>query len=88
MTYNRAKHLIAAAGLNIEDKGLHEETYVAVIRALDKQIETEPSAYEYKRNKFAYICTCGKEVSQGQKFCDECGQALKWADSGVTELCL
>lgn len=88
MTYTRTKHLIAAVGLNIEHPELHEQALSCVNTALDKQIEAEPSAYEYKMNKFAYICKCGKEVSHGQKYCDECGQALKWTDSGVTELCL
>lgn len=88
MTYRHAKHLVAAVGLNIDNKDLCTEAEAAVTKALDKQIEAEPSKYEYKRDKFAYICTCGKEVYHGQKFCDECGQALKWADSGVTELCL
>lgn len=88
MTPKRVKRLIAAVGLNIEHPELHEQALTVVNAALDKQIEAEPCTYEYKRNRFAYICTCGKEVSHGQKFCDECGQALKWADSGVTELCL
>ena len=88
MTYRQAKHLVAAVGLNIEDKDLRNEAEAAVIAALEKQIESSPSAYEYKRDKFAFICSCGKEVSPGQKFCDECGQALKWADSGVNQICL
>ncbi len=88
MTYTHAKHLIAADGLNIENEDLCNEAEAAVIAALDKQIETEPSTYEYKRDRFAYICKCGKEVSHGQKYCDECGQALKWADSGVHQICL
>lgn len=88
MTNNRAKCLINTVGLNIDNRQLHDETLAFINTALDKQIEAAPCAYEYKRNKYAYICTCGKEVYHGQKYCDECGQALKWHDSGVTELWL
>lgn len=88
MTNKRAKFLINAVGLNIDKRVLHDETLACINTALDKQIEAAPSAYEYKRDKYAYICTCGKEVYHGQKYCDECGQALKWSDSGVTELWL
>lgn len=88
MTPKKAKYLIATTGLNIQHPELHEETLKTVTVALDKQIETEPSIYEYRRRKYAYICPCGKEVKHYQKYCDECGQALKWFDTGVTELCL
>jgi rRNA maturation endonuclease Nob1 len=88
MTYRQTKNLVAAVGLNIEHPELHKETLAFIDSALDKQIETEPNTYEYKRDKYAYICKCGKEVYHGQKFCDVCGQALKWQDSGVTEICL
>lgn len=89
MTPKKAKYLIAATGLqNIEPPELQAEALACVNAALDKQIETEPSAYEYRIRKYAYICLCGKEVKHYQKHCDECGQALKWFDTGVTELCL
>lgn len=75
MTPKKAKYLIAATGLqNIEPPELQAEALACVNAALDKQIETEPSAYEYRIRKYAYICLCG--------------QALKWFDTGVTELCL
>lgn len=88
MTAKKVKYIIAATGLNIQHPELHEEALQAVNAALDKQIEIEPNTYEYKRNRYAFICLCGKEVQHYQKHCDNCGQALKWFDTGVTELCL
>lgn len=64
---------------------------LTVLKALNKQIPNTP--IEVKRNEASgnlvgynyqteYDCPCCRKVNikKGQKYCDACGQALKWGN--------
>lgn len=64
---------------------------ITVLKALNKQIPNAPIKVEANRAsgnsvgyefRTEYDCPCCRKVNikKGQKYCDGCGQALKWGD--------
>jgi hypothetical protein len=55
------------------------------IEALEKQIPKKPIKHFVKPFGFpCYECPiCGESDVCGQKYCDECGQALDWSEEEV-----
>lgn len=66
---------------------------LTVLKALNKQIpntpikvKTQRTGCSYSYYETEYDCPCCRKVKleKGQKYCDGCGQALKW-ESEVTD---
>ena len=53
--------------------------YIAVVAAMNKQIPQEYKMLKTESGDRLYGCpACKNVVFNGQKYCDECGQKLKW----------
>ena len=55
------------------------ETIILVIGALGKQIPQKPAIKLLSSGDRIYVCpVCENAIFPNQKYCDECGQKLKW----------
>lgn len=55
------------------------ETIKIVIEALNKQIPLAPSMEKLNSGDRIYVCpVCENPPFPNQKYCDECGQKLRW----------
>ena len=55
------------------------ESYRTMIEALEKQVPKKPKEDKNMRGDFMYICpACENKLSQITKYCNECGQKLRW----------
>jgi uncharacterized OB-fold protein len=50
------------------------------ITALEKQTPKKPKILGDGEIKARFCAECGTVVLKGQKYCFECGQALKWEE--------
>ena len=91
--YIKAKENVAAALTLIESEAFKnlDIDLITVLKALNKQIPNAPIKVEANRAsgnsvgyefRTEYDCPCCRKVNikKGQKYCDACGQALKWGD--------
>lgn len=54
--------------------------YILMIKAIDKQIPQKP----FGKSPFNECPCCGKTVHKEMKHCNECGQALDWSDTDLS----
>ena len=55
------------------------ETIKLVIEALGKQLAKRPALQLLDSGSRIYVCpVCENPIFPNQKYCDECGQKMKW----------
>lgn len=87
MTYEKAIDYVFGGAI-LRNPSKDRELRTMIIEALEKQVPKKPIVFisdRYDYPEEAYRCSIcdsdnGEYLYKGQRYCDECGNAVDWSD--------